>query len=412
MGKKSQLKLIIVTNWFNGGFGILEYKRFENESDEELIYRICSEKDKIGSWQKVGDILNSLLNQEYTESKYRKQFQSFQKMLKANQSKFVDCQAELDEIKRQQRELEQSKIQFRDERNAWNKQNYLAARTKQKLDYLEDKLSEISQIQFPDCETSYVNSDNDMMICLSDLHIGSTFDNPFGEYNSDRAKENLSKYLREILKIQTRHQTENAYVCGDIINGSIHRSIHVTNRENVIDQIKFASEYISSFLYELSRHFKTVNVVTVAGNHSRISKKEDALKDERLDCLIGFIMSKMLANQKNIQILDSCQLDTTVSFVEIRGNTYFVVHGDYDTPSESGLLRLCSMIGMFPKGLVMGHRHSPAYSEINGIKIIQSGCLCGSGDDYTIQKRLFGKPSQTVCVCDNKGVQCMYPIEL
>ncbi|MEG1353689.1 MAG: hypothetical protein RR255_00195 [Bacilli bacterium] len=34
-----------------------DYKKFENESDEELIYRICSEKDIIGSWQDVGDIL-------------------------------------------------------------------------------------------------------------------------------------------------------------------------------------------------------------------------------------------------------------------------------------------------------------------------------------------------------------------
>ena len=43
----------------------------EAETDEELIYRICSEKETIGSWQDVANILNKLLNQEYTESKYR-----------------------------------------------------------------------------------------------------------------------------------------------------------------------------------------------------------------------------------------------------------------------------------------------------------------------------------------------------
>ena len=34
------------------------YKRYDMETDEELIYRICSEKDKIGSWQLVADVLN------------------------------------------------------------------------------------------------------------------------------------------------------------------------------------------------------------------------------------------------------------------------------------------------------------------------------------------------------------------
>ena len=101
-----------------------EYKRYDSETDEELIYRICSEKEKIGSWQEVADILNKLLNTEYTESKFRKQRQAFDKMLSANQSKFADSYAQLKEIEIQKRELERKKIQFRDERNAWQKQNF------------------------------------------------------------------------------------------------------------------------------------------------------------------------------------------------------------------------------------------------------------------------------------------------
>ena len=67
---------------------ITTYKRFENETDEELIYRITGEKEQIGSWQAVANILNELLGTEYTESKFRKQRQAFDKMLSANQSKF------------------------------------------------------------------------------------------------------------------------------------------------------------------------------------------------------------------------------------------------------------------------------------------------------------------------------------
>lgn len=66
----------------------MKYKRFEGESDEELIYRVTGEKDIIGSWQDVADILNELLGTEYTESKFRKQRQTFDKMLVANQKKY------------------------------------------------------------------------------------------------------------------------------------------------------------------------------------------------------------------------------------------------------------------------------------------------------------------------------------
>ena len=93
------------------------YQRYENESNEEVIYRICNEKEQIGSWQRVADVLNELLGFEYTESKYRKQNQDFQKIFGANQSKFANAEAILAEIKEEQLKLEKEKVKLRDERN-------------------------------------------------------------------------------------------------------------------------------------------------------------------------------------------------------------------------------------------------------------------------------------------------------
>ena len=77
---------------------ITTYKRFENESTDELIYRICKDKEQIGTWQVVANIINELTGDDFGESTYRKKFQAFQKMLDANQSKFVDSDAQLEEI--------------------------------------------------------------------------------------------------------------------------------------------------------------------------------------------------------------------------------------------------------------------------------------------------------------------------
>ena len=73
----------------------IEYKRFEGESDEELIYRITGEKEKIGSWQDVADILNRLLGTEYTESKFRKQRQAFDRMFASVKAAESDYAAEI-----------------------------------------------------------------------------------------------------------------------------------------------------------------------------------------------------------------------------------------------------------------------------------------------------------------------------
>ena len=66
-----------------------KYQRYENESPEELIFRICSHKNEIGTWSDVGRVLNELLGENYTESAYRKKYQSFEKMFSGNQNKDV-----------------------------------------------------------------------------------------------------------------------------------------------------------------------------------------------------------------------------------------------------------------------------------------------------------------------------------
>lgn len=392
---------------------ITTYKRFENETDEELIYRITGEKEQIGSWQAVADILNELLGTEYTESKFRKQRQAFDKMLAANQSKYADSNAQLKEIELQKRELERKKIQFRDERNAWQRQNYIDARVEQKLDLLEDELLSQGKINFDIHENVNTTSENDILVILSDFHIGQCFNSIWGEYNSDIAKRRLNQLLNEIVVIQKMHNSEKCYISlqGDMLSGNIHKSIQVTNRENVIGQIKIASELISSFCYELTKIFNVVFLASVVGNHSRMDKKEEALHDERLDDIITWGVELSLKHIDNFHVL-SRNLDSGIADMDIRGKTYIAVHGDFDGYNKAGVSNLCMHLGFIPYAITYGHLHTCAVDETNGVKMIRGGSLAGSGDNYTIEKRLSGKPSQMVCVCNKRGIMCYYPIEL
>lgn len=391
-----------------------KYTRFDNESDEELIYRVSKDKDKIGTWDDVKNILNNLLGYDYGESTYRKKYNTFQKMFEANSKVLSTSDEVLKDIEEQRRALEREKIKFRDERNAWQRQNYIDARVEDKLDKIEKALLDISPSKFPEINPSIATSDSTILVMLQDLHIGATFNSYWGSYNTDIAKQRMSVLLNEVFRIKEMYKSTDCVVVlgGDLISGSIHKSIQVTNRESVIDQVKIAIELISQFCYELSSNFSKVSMVSVSGNHSRIDRKDEALHDERLDDLISFGIDLSLRHVENFEIMDDLNIDTSIAIFPIRGKDYVAVHGDYDSFSKQGAQNLMSMIHLIPEAILYGHLHTCAVDECNGVKLVRGGSLAGSGDDFTIEKRLTGRPCQMICVCTDSGIDSYHPIYL
>ena len=68
----------------------MSYKREPGESENKYIYRICSQKDSIGTWYDVRDILNAELDRDWNESAYRKKYQEGKAYLLANEHEIFD----------------------------------------------------------------------------------------------------------------------------------------------------------------------------------------------------------------------------------------------------------------------------------------------------------------------------------
>lgn len=397
---------------------MIEIKKLPEETEEQFLWKVGQMVDsgKIESWASINNIVNKELGIDEDkwrdESSFRKRYQAAKKFYDGCFSK-MESDTYANEVAVMKRELERAKIQFRDERNAWQKQNYIDARVESKLDLLEEKLSEFGKIEFSNCDNVQVKGDTDLLVILSDLHIGQCFSSTWGEYDSTIARDRLEQLLLEVVKIGSRHNSEKVYISiqGDLISGSIHKALAITNRENVIEQIKLAAELITAFCYELSKYFKHVFISNVSGNHSRLDKKEDSLHDERLDDLISWIVESSLKHVDNVTTLHR-NLDTGIVDLNIRSKSYIAVHGDYDSFTRNGVANLVLMLGFVPYAVTFGHMHTCAVDECNGIKMIRGGSLAGSGDSYTVEKRLSGKPSQMVCVCSEKGVEAYYAVEL
>ena len=320
----------------------------------------------------------------------------------------------LAEIRAEKQEIRKEKQKLYDERTGLNKLLREQARCENDLEYLEKLVKERAFNYLTPHPTPLNNSDNDLFICISDFHLGSSNDNYFGKYNSDIAAQRLSEYLKKIIEIQKLHNSENAYVgfLGDLINGEIHFTTQLENRENLTTQVQKCAELLSSFIYELSKHFKNVFVNGVAGNHSRTSYKDQVLRGNRLDNLIPWYMKAALQHIENITFVDNENYDDTIGKITIRGNEYLLVHGDWDSFNQAGVSKLVMMIGYKPTAIFYGHMHKCSYDDIYGVKIIRSGSFSGTGDDYCVSKRIFGNASQMVVVLNDTGVKACYPIEL
>ena len=398
----------------------MNLERLKDENEERFLWRIGQAKDNGTldlSWAEIADVINKEFREDISEYRceaaYRKPYQQTKRFFEAGVFENFSTSDYITELQEQKQEIRKEKQKLSDERAALNNRLRQNARVEENLSYLEKLIKDSGKTTFPEFHNEVNISNNDLFIALSDFHLGADSDNYFGKYNSDIAAKRLNEYYNKIVDIQKIHNSENAYVCllGDIINGEIRHTVQLQNRENLIEQIQRASELISAFVYNLSKSFKNVYVNSVAGNHSRTSmNKDEVLRNNRLDTLIPWYMKAKLSHINNIGFCEN-NIDPTISNWEIRGNKYLMVHGDYDSYSESGISRLVMMLGFKPTGIFYGHLHRCSYDDIANVKIIRSGSFCGAIDDYTVTKRFSGSPSQMVCVL-NDGVVACYPIEL
>lgn len=399
----------------------IQIERKPNESKLDYHKRLVYGKlvDKTLSDVDYTELSELIYGQEYSSDVARRMMYGSRKTLdlieeeKVSGIKEKGVEGVFTELDNKMIELRKERQKFYDQRNAFNKIVRERSRQEELNEILVDEIRKGSLPSLNYIPNSIESSNNDLLVSLNDIHYGATHQNYWGTYNSDICKEMLNLYLDNIIHIAKTHNSENCVVWenGDAISGYIHTSIQVTNKENTISQLMGVSELISEFLAELSKHFKTVRFVSVSGNHSRIEKnKDNSLVEERLDDLIEWYLSARLQNFDNVIIDTGCRIDPTMYLVNIRGKNYLGVHGEYDG-SASKVQALQTMSGVQLYAVLSGHLHHNKRDVVQGIKTIMAGSFLGV-DPHCVQRRIYGKPEQVVCVCTEDGVVCHYDVQL
>lgn len=390
-----------------------EWKRLENESDEELIYRICLAKEQIGTWEDVADVLNKILETDYTSSKFRKQFQAFEKMLKANEDKFFTDDGYLKELQEERQKLQKEKQKLSDERVELNRLIREEARKESYLDLVRRVIcEEVAPMYWEhDNKCSYGFTENSLIVHLTDIHAGEEVDIYSNKFNQDILQKRIEEYTDKVINIANLHKSEKCYlIIGEVCSGIIHNNLRLQNNMDMMESFKLISELISTMIAVLSDYFEEVHIYVTEGNHSRISpNKEDSLKGENMDILLPFYLKARLQNFNNVFVYDNLDPIEIAKF-DVYGNHIMAAHGDRDNPRDV-VQNFTMIFGIKPDIVYLGHRHTNGLSTVFGSRIIESGSLIGT-NNYAQDIRKTSKPEQTVSVIDKNGLVCLYDIVL
>lgn len=252
------------------------------------------------------------------------------------------------------------------------------------------------------------------VLLVSDVHYGLDVKCTTNVYNSEICKERLSTLLSETIEhSKTNNVSElNLFLLGDLINGLIHTTTRIENREQVVIQSLEIAELMSKFIFKLSEAqiYSKINVYFVSGNHDRVlAKKQDNTLDDDFGLVIKTIMKDRLRDISNVNMIEN-EFRRDIICCNILNSKVFATHGDKDK-IESSYKNLVRLTGEVPDYIFLGHYHHLVEDSIGRTEIIANGGF-GGDTEYTGDLRLTSRPAQRFMVFNEKGRLCTYNITL
>lgn len=336
-----------------------KYNRYDMETDEELIYRICSNKDKIGSWQDVADILNGLLGTEFTESKFRKQFQAFEKMLEANREKFIDGDAQLEEIRLATETLKKERLKLQATKLSESRYNRQDSRFELFYENIKDAIIRLEQPKL--IRTSINESDTQYILGFGDIHYGATYKSVNNEYSREECKRRfgvLLSYMEGFIESENISHLKIINVA-DTIQGILRLTDLQINDIPVVDSVVEISRILAEFLNELSASCSIEYYHAPQANHSQtrpLGSKASEVATEDMERIIINYVSDLLSNNDRVEVITNFEKD----YVDIKIFDFecFATHGHKIKDVKGVISDMSNRNRKFYSYAFLGHTHS------------------------------------------------------
>ena len=366
-------------------------KRFEDETENEYINRICSLKTKNQltlSWRMLADFLNEQLDMNRSEKWYRTHYYN------------GDFEVNIENPSPEETmlmKIGKLKVKAADERNQARAYIRRLAREETLKEIAANYASELKDSK-PLLTTSNLqfieDSENSGILLISDWHYGMVCDNYWNKFDPEICRSRVSQLQKKTIDLIHQENIHELTVLNlsDLIAGRIHSQIRIESRYNAVQQTMHVAEILAEFLTNLSAHCN-IQYYDCLDNHSRVEPdKNDSLDLESFVLMIPWYLKARLQDNSHVYI-NGNEFGPDIITCTVAGHNIIGVHGHDDSP-VTVLDKLSLMTHRHYELMCLAHRHHFQCDEQHQTLIVSNASLMGV-DSYSEKHRLTSYPSQT-----------------
>ena len=370
----------------------IKYKRMSDESNDDFWWRVCSNKDLDIydlTWDEVGEILNRELDEEFTSSKWRKNYQMMKKGFDKAKTQNIDAEDVLQDIELKKLEIKEERVRLSSLRSDLNKKVSNSARFGQWIDEVKEAIKTV-KVDIPTYRGVITqNYDKDYLLTIADIHTGKKGESLNNYYSLDVLQERMWKIRDEVIELVNEKQIKTLKILslGDLIDGLLRASQLQHLQISRAKQTVFIARFIFEWLNSISEYCYVDFKMTTSSNHSEgrpLNSQRGEYKDDDYEIIIYEWLTDLCKQNPRITI----EGNSIVEF-NILGRQCVALHGhQLSKLGKNNLLQSVSFhMNKQYQYMFIGHLHhteikTVGKNDLGNKEVIYCPCICGN-DEYS-----------------------------
>lgn len=368
----------------------IQYKRLTDESEDDYIWRMCESKESGKynlTWDELGDILNKELDEEYSSSKWRKNYQVMRKGYERAIIKNINNEKALEELKLAKIELEMEKKKIQTENVFKNRILREHGREELLKERVVDAIKNAEKIPLPEFNGLQLhNVDGEYLLGFSDVHAYKIFKSITNEYSKEILEQRMANLKQRVVETVKSEGVEHITVIngGDDLEGILRASALSILELGVQDTVIEFRRFMAKWLSDLSKDVEITYIQMISSNHTEhrpLNTRAGQFPKEDFEKDIATYIQDILSENDRIKVIVP---ETPYYHLKIANQDILIHHGHGIGNPKTYLDSMSRKLKVWFSTLIVGHLHTEEiktlYEDVDGgdVEVIRLPSIVGT----------------------------------